>query len=171
VNPPVPQTDKVILLDTDHLWGIGGGSDWVWKSFLRGYNPIYMDTLKDSFIKKCKEKTYNFDLVEARRNMGYTLKYAREIDLSDMKPFTDIASSGFCLAKEGEKYIVYQPSRTKPLTITKVPPGQYTLETLDVKDGSLKTHKPLIWRGGDLYIYKPVHVEKDWVAVLIKEDR
>lgn len=34
---------KVILVDTDHLWGVGGSPAWVWKSFLRGHNPIFMD--------------------------------------------------------------------------------------------------------------------------------
>lgn len=34
---------KVILSDTDHLWGIAGSREWVWKSFLRGLNPLFMD--------------------------------------------------------------------------------------------------------------------------------
>ena len=44
-NPPPSKGDKVILLDTDHLWGVGGNADWVWKSFTRGYQPIFMDPL------------------------------------------------------------------------------------------------------------------------------
>ena len=34
---------KVSILDTDHTWGIdpaGDDSPWVWKSLLRGHNPI-----------------------------------------------------------------------------------------------------------------------------------
>jgi hypothetical protein len=42
-NPPPADGRKVILTDTDHLWGIGGNVGWVWKSFLRGLNPIFMD--------------------------------------------------------------------------------------------------------------------------------
>ncbi|MHC4400345.1 MAG: DUF6298 domain-containing protein [Planctomycetota bacterium] len=42
-NPPAADGKKVILSDTDHLWGIGGNQAWVWKSFLRGMNPIFMD--------------------------------------------------------------------------------------------------------------------------------
>ena len=34
---------KVTILDTDHLWGCGGNYQWVWKSFLQGYNTIFMD--------------------------------------------------------------------------------------------------------------------------------
>jgi hypothetical protein len=42
-DPPASDGAKVIILDTDHRWGVGGGVQWVWKSFLRGHNPIWMD--------------------------------------------------------------------------------------------------------------------------------
>ncbi len=41
-NPPPGDGRKVILTDTDHLWGIGGDAAWVWKSFTRGLNPLFM---------------------------------------------------------------------------------------------------------------------------------
>jgi hypothetical protein len=37
-DPPASDGAKVIILDTDHLWGVGGNVPWVWKSFLRGQN-------------------------------------------------------------------------------------------------------------------------------------
>jgi hypothetical protein len=42
-NPPAADGRKVILIDTDHLWGEGGNPDWVWKSFTRGLHPIWME--------------------------------------------------------------------------------------------------------------------------------
>jgi hypothetical protein len=36
-------TGKVVLLDTDHLWGLGGTADWVRQATANGYNPIFMD--------------------------------------------------------------------------------------------------------------------------------
>ena len=42
-NPPAGDGQKVVIVDTDHLWGIGGDFVWVWKSFTRGLNPIFMD--------------------------------------------------------------------------------------------------------------------------------
>ncbi|UCC17485.1 MAG: aldo/keto reductase, partial [Dehalococcoidales bacterium] len=42
-NPPFADGKKVILSDTDHLWGIGGDVAWAWKTFLRGMNPLFMD--------------------------------------------------------------------------------------------------------------------------------
>ncbi len=42
-DPPAWDGKKVSLLDTDHVWGVGGNQAWVWKSFLRGHNPLFMD--------------------------------------------------------------------------------------------------------------------------------
>ena len=42
-DPPATDGRKMILTDKDHLWGVGGDAGWVWKSFLRGMNPIYMN--------------------------------------------------------------------------------------------------------------------------------
>lgn len=39
--------------------------------------------------------------------MGYTLTFAKRMDLAAMVPRTEIASSGYCLANEGEEYLVY----------------------------------------------------------------
>jgi hypothetical protein len=33
-NPPLNDGRKIIINDTDHLWGIGVDHQWVWKSFL-----------------------------------------------------------------------------------------------------------------------------------------
>ena len=154
-NPPIPGTSKVVLLDTDHLWGVGGDRKWVWKAFLRGYNPIYMDTLKDSD-----------DLINTRKNMGYTLAYAQKANISDMVPRNNLSSTEYCLAKEGEKYIIYQPLKNSSIIIYNLPMGEYFLETLDIKDGSIKQHSYLQWNGGDLNLNKPMHVNHDWVVLL-----
>ncbi|MDI7276892.1 MAG: DUF6298 domain-containing protein, partial [Anaerolineae bacterium] len=42
-EPPAADGRKVILSDTDHFFGVGGDEKWVWKSFTRGLNPIFMD--------------------------------------------------------------------------------------------------------------------------------
>ncbi|HEX3128816.1 MAG TPA: DUF6298 domain-containing protein [Thermoanaerobaculia bacterium] len=74
-SPPPADGKKIVLLDTDHLWGIGGGADWVWKSFLAGHHPIYMDPLDDDPERE-----------QARRAMGVTLSLARRFDLAGMIP-------------------------------------------------------------------------------------
>jgi hypothetical protein len=91
---------KVILLDTDHVFGMGGNRGWVWKSFLRGHNVLYMDNLDSDATRK-----------GARKAMGHTLHYAKKIKLSGMTPQGDAASTGYVLANPGFEYLIYLPSR------------------------------------------------------------
>ena len=44
-----------------------------------------------------------------RKNMGYTLAYARRMNLATITPRSDLASSKYCLANPGTEYLVYQP--------------------------------------------------------------
>ena len=38
-NPPAAKGRAVIISDTDHLWGLGGSTTWVWKSFTARVEP------------------------------------------------------------------------------------------------------------------------------------
>lgn len=113
-NPPAGDGTKVIISDTDHLWGIGGNSDWVWKSFLRGLNPIYMDCWDGSILSK------GFDLETAkgvRRSMGHVLRWSRRVNLAAMTPRSDLASSRYCLANPGVEYLVLLPGKEREVLV------------------------------------------------------
>ena len=97
-DPPAADGSKVIISDTDHLWGVGGEVDWAWKSLLRGLNPIFMDPMKDA----------EWDPV--RQALGQTLLVSSTINLANMIPRNELASSGYCLANPGFEYLVYLPS-------------------------------------------------------------
>jgi hypothetical protein len=94
-SPPPADGRKVILLDTDHLWGIGGGAEWVWKSFLAGHHPIYMDPLDGDPERE-----------EARLAMGRTLRLANRFDLAGMVPLP-----GFRLAGKREMLAYFPRGR------------------------------------------------------------
>ena len=96
-DPPAADSRKVIITDTDHLCGVFCKGAWVWKSFTRGLNPIFMDP---TWIPKWEP---------TRRTMGMTLAYANRMDLSSMRPRGDLASSGYCLANPGKEYLIYVP--------------------------------------------------------------
>ncbi len=120
VNPPVTTGDKVVILDSDHTWNnacmtrtskLRADHAWVWKSFLRGYNPIYMDPLDheepDGVLAYAKANAYA--VVLARPAMGHTRTYSERIDLAAMTPRNDLASTEYCLANPGREYLVYLP--------------------------------------------------------------
>jgi hypothetical protein len=104
-DPPAVEGKKVSLLDTDHVFGVGGGRDWVWKSFLRGHNPIWMDPYdKDSVWEPLPG--YAEDV---RRSLGETRRWGERVNLDEMTPHNDLASTKFCLANPGFEYLVYLP--------------------------------------------------------------
>ncbi len=100
-DPPVASGKKVMISDTDHFFGVGGDQDWVWKSFTRGLNPIYMDPYGSPNFSPTNKS--------ARRAMGQTLSYARRVNLAAMIPHPDICSTKYCLANPGFEYLVYLP--------------------------------------------------------------
>ncbi|NSW56583.1 MAG: hypothetical protein HPY44_11245 [Armatimonadetes bacterium] len=121
-NPPAADGRKVIINDTDHLWGIGGNPQWVWKSFCRGHNPIFMDPFSPPIQPVTPgaarawtdHLTANLSLDPKwdpiRKNMGYTLRFAERMDLSKAVPHGELASSGYCLADPGAEYLIYSPN-------------------------------------------------------------
>jgi hypothetical protein len=105
-NPPAADGSKVILTDTDHLWGIGGNAGWVWKSFLRGLNPIFMDPYDGKVLSKGADLQWTEPV---RRSLGQVQHWSRRVDLAAMTPRAGLASSKYCLANPGREYLVYLP--------------------------------------------------------------
>jgi Family of unknown function (DUF6298) len=102
VNPPAMDRGKVVLSDTDHMFGNGGSADWVWMSFTRGLNPIFMDLtppLSDRYTLSQAE--------EIRVALGDTFAYAQQFDRANMTPRQNLCSTTFCLANPGQEYLIY----------------------------------------------------------------
>ncbi len=115
-HPPAADGSKVILNDTDHLCGICGDRQWVWKSLTRGVNPIFMDPYDKVAVGRGAPPDYdpqNDNDVSIRRNLGYALTYANRINLAGMTPHGELCSTGYCLANPaagGAEYLVYLPA-------------------------------------------------------------
>jgi len=122
-NPPAADGSKVILTDTDHLWGIGGNQAWVWKSFLRGLNPLFMDPYDGTVIGNRFDTKWE----PVRKSLGHTRRFAERMNLVAMTPSNDLASSGYCLAHasadDGE-YLVYAPDGGKVTVDLSATPGK-----------------------------------------------
>ncbi len=99
-NPPAATGKKVIIVDTDHLWGRGGDDWWVWKSFTRGLNPIFMsDEIRPA--GDWQERAW--------AAMGHTRSYAQRVGLARMTPRSNLSSTGYVLAEPGKEYLVFKP--------------------------------------------------------------
>jgi len=96
-DPPAASARKVTFSDTDHHCGGCGDATFPWRTFMRGYNPIFMD-----------EFTAEPRAEQIRDAMGNTRRYANRITLARMAPRGDLCSTGFCLVWPGREYLVYQ---------------------------------------------------------------
>jgi hypothetical protein len=126
-NPPANSHNKVCIVDTDHLWGIGGNYIWAWKSFCRGLNPIFMDSWHSlggemdpdivtfAFTTGAISKDErNFpDYWPLRKTMGYIRKISTEVDLVNMTPHSELSTTTYCLANPGNEYIIFFPESGK----------------------------------------------------------
>ena len=108
-DPPANDGRKVIINDTDHLWGVGGTGEWVWKSFLRGLNPIYMDPYDASIYAEYYEQVRE-TRAPVLLALGETKWYADRIPLRTMTPRSELCSSRYCLIDPGQDYLVYAPA-------------------------------------------------------------
>ena len=130
-HPPAADGRKVVLNDTDHLWGIGGNQAWVWKSVARGHNPIFMDPYDGVVLGKSFDPTWD----PIRRSMGYARRYAEKMDLAQCRPMPALASTKYCLANRGKQYLVYLPKDADATVNVTVEPGTYRCEWFDPTDG------------------------------------
>jgi hypothetical protein len=130
-NPPAWDGKKVSLLDTDHIWGVGGNVGWVWKSFLRGHNPIFMDPYEGQVLGKPGDRQWE----PLRRSLGYTRRFAQRIDLAAMTPHDALSSSRYCLANAGKEYLVYLPDGGNVTVDLTAAQGELRCEWFNPADG------------------------------------
>lgn len=144
-DPPLADGRKVIISDTDHLWGVGGDRIWVWKSFTRGLNPIYMDPIKKG------DGTVDPQWVEARKAMGQTRSMAERINpstplragLAAMTPRNELASSNYCLADPGKEYLIYLPDGGEVSLDLTAASGTLQVEWVHPVEGTIKPAGPV----------------------------
>lgn len=151
-DPPAWDGRKVSLLDTDHIWGVGGNPGWVWKSFLRGHNTLFMDPYDGLVLGTPNDPRWE----PVRRAMGQARRLAERINLAAASPQDRLASTGYCLAhpaKLDAEYLVYAPSGgsvTVDLTAT---PGKLAVEWFrPAKDASVVAGEV---EGGGLRRFEP----------------
>ena len=137
-DPPAADGRKIILNDTDHVENQPTVyHNWVWKCFTRGQHPIFMDPWdSEEFCgidMDTPEALKRLELV--RDNMGYSLTFAERIDLVNMIPRNDIATTYYCLASVGSEYLVYLPDGCSVILILSSEQTTYAVEWFEPLTG------------------------------------
>lgn len=156
-NPPPADGRKVIIPDTDHLGGIWGNTHWVWKSFTRGLNPIFMDPYDNQIIGGAPPESWD----AVRANLGHARRLAERVHLAAMLPDEQRASTGYCLVEPGRTYIVFAPEGGDIEVDLTEAQGALSVEWLEVATGNLMPAKAEI--GG---AKRTLHAEFAGAAVL-----
>ncbi|MBE0535738.1 MAG: hypothetical protein IH624_08705 [Phycisphaerae bacterium] len=151
-DPPAWNETKVSLLDTDHIWGVGGNAAWVWKSFLRGHNPLFMDPYRGVVLGEDR----GWEAIRAA--LGHTRRIAERMNLAAMRPLGDLASTGYCLADAGHEYLVYQPKRNEAFSV-ELRPGAYLFEWFDSAKGEIAGRGRIEASGGRQQFKAPFAAE------------
>lgn len=120
-NPPDfnaanPASQKIAILDTDHIWGLGGFHTWVWQSFTSGYHPIFMDPQFGIPLYPGSLDPTPAERGRIRKSMGRTRQFAETMDLASMVPSRGLCNNvapgapqrPTCLVSPGDEYLIYQ---------------------------------------------------------------
>jgi hypothetical protein len=126
-NPPPAIGKKVVIADIDHLGPSSTLGVWVWKSFVRGLNPIVLD-LAINYPQPLA--------TDGRAAMGHTRSYADRINLAAMTPRGDLTSTSYGLADPGNEYLIYQPAAGTGFTVD-LAAGHYRYEWFNPSAGSI----------------------------------
>lgn len=137
-DPRVADGRKVSILDTDHLWGEGGDYRWVWKSFLRGHNSIYMDRIA-ALTGDARGDIPGAEPV--RKAMGISRRIAQQTDMAAMIPRPELASTGYCLANDGKEYIVFLPATRQVEVNLSLNHRAFAVEWIHPVEGTVKRAK------------------------------
>ncbi|MHC4443852.1 MAG: hypothetical protein ACYTA5_14745 [Planctomycetota bacterium] len=154
-GPNKNTTGRIVCLDTDHLWGVGGDYNWVWRAFVRGYHPIYMDPLHNLSWNTNSWNPNDTVHVNARKGMGVVRVYSERLDFSSVVPNNARADSGYCLADPGDQYMAYQHTAGNDLAIIPLPTGTYYYEWVDPINGDLEDNGVVTGNGSNKTFNNP----------------
>ena len=148
-SPPAADGRKVILTDTDHLWGHGAEVAWIWKSVARGMNVLFMDPWEPIPLPEPEpegrpswmqggvtlNQRYYYLWDPVRRNMGYARRLLERINLNRCVPHPELCTSTYCLANPGSEYLCYLPAGGHEGLDLWEAPGAFTVEWLEPATG------------------------------------
>lgn len=158
---------KVVLNDTDHLWGEGGDPQWVWKTFTRGHHPLFMDRIVEIqrgmvvWQGQPGEEIPNAQAI--RKAMGVTRQVASQMRLAETLPLPELASSRYCLAAVGKQYVVYLPEGGEVVVDLSGAQGLFQVQWVHPVEGNVEPASP-VQGGGPRSLKAPF--EGDAAAVL-----
>jgi hypothetical protein len=140
-DPPPANGAKVIISDVDHLWGTFSDDElvdargWLWKSATMSLHTITMEYGEPSDYPAAQFRSNGRTQVTpvVRAAMSALRGFLDRLDLSKMRPRSDLSSLSHCLAEERQQYLIYKPDAdTESFTVDGLTPSaRYRYEWFD----------------------------------------
>jgi hypothetical protein len=155
---------KVIVNDSDHsyymMWNDTPqqNRNYIWQNFANGSQVLFMDPYLVHWKRwkrnLCLDPVHGIGSVpdprydKFRDNLGYLVRFARKLNLSQVAPRGELSSTGFCLAQTppvGAEYLVYAPKGgTFTLDLSAMPNSRsLKLEWFDPANGKTIAQAPV----------------------------
>jgi hypothetical protein len=119
---------KVNINDSDHsyfeMWNDSPqkNRNYAWENFMSGNQVLFMDPYLVHYPRQNRNIIVSpFNGIGSkpdprwdnfRDNLGYIVRYARKLNLAEIRPKSSLSSTGYCLAQTpsvGAEYLVYSP--------------------------------------------------------------
>ncbi len=132
-NPKVYLIDKPVIMDLDHIAPGQCQPALIWKAFTRGYHFNLYDAPFEQPQQECDPWKV------ARGNLRLVRALAERVqDIALMNPDDDMSSTGYCLANEGQEYVVYAEQQ-KEFQVKGLETGQqYRYEWINTAEASIQ---------------------------------
>jgi hypothetical protein len=122
-DPCANCSKKVVVCDTDHMGGHTVGDNlWVWKTFTRGLNLLFMEDMAPS---PTWQDSTRVGMAQARR-------FAERMNLAAMTPQEKLSNTRYCLAAVGQEYLVFQHDKGEFTVDLRAAQGTFRAEWLDL---------------------------------------
>ena len=131
-RPPKATGEKVIITDSDHLMGSSLDDPlWVYRSFFRGLNLLYMDRYYGADALNPEQVS---PAPEVRAAMGTVRFIASLLDIGEAAPAPEVATTGYAL-RAVNWILVFAPDASVFDVDLRRMPGQLQLEWFDTVAG------------------------------------
>jgi hypothetical protein len=113
-NAPAATGAKVLVADTDHIFGMGGNANWAWQQFTRGNNVLMMDDEAGTNLPGVLNTSISggalSNEISERLGVAETRTVSQMVNMTAMTPDGGLSSTGFALANQvAGDYVVYAP--------------------------------------------------------------
>ncbi len=169
-NWPDADGTKAVILDTDHIRPAYFGDKptfqrkWSWKLFTRGYSFEFMLLTVDAATNA--GNGFNaLGFSRADDAMARTRTWATRLSLKNFLPRSDLASTGYCLARVGQEYLEYAPNGgTFTVNVGGSGAGTYAQEWYNPRNGKTQSTRQVQLSSGSQSFKSPS--TSDWVLYL-----